>query len=44
MCVPLPWAALVFEYLFLFVRDRHADLQKNLDVSVDRIRTIVEAA
>lgn len=44
MCVPLPWAALVFEYLFLFVRDRRADLQKNLDVSVHRIRTIVEAA
>ena len=43
MCVPLPRAAVVFERLFLFVRDRRADLQKNLDVSVDRIRTIVEA-
>jgi hypothetical protein len=43
MCVPLPWAAVVFEHVFLFIRDRRADLQKNLDVSVDRIRTIVEA-
>jgi len=43
MCVPLPWTAAAFENLFLFVRDRRADLQKNLDVSVQRIRAIVEA-
>ena len=43
MCVPLPWPAVVFEHLFLFIRDRRADLQKNLDASVGRIRTIVEA-
>ncbi|OBJ17792.1 hypothetical protein A5653_11770 [Mycobacterium colombiense] len=43
MCVPLPFGAVVFERLFLFVRDRRGDLQKNLDVSVDRIRRIVEA-
>lgn len=43
MCVPLPWAAVVFERFFLFVRDRSADLQKNIEVSVDRIRAIVEA-
>ena len=43
MCVPLPFAAVVFEYLFLFVRDRRSDLQANLDLSVNRIRNIVEA-
>lgn len=43
MCVPLPWPVVVFEHFFLFVRDRRADLQKNLDASVGRIRTIVEA-
>ncbi|OMC19554.1 SRPBCC family protein [Mycobacterium colombiense] len=43
MCVPLPFGAVAFERLFLFVRDRRGDLQKNLDVSVDRIRRIVEA-
>jgi hypothetical protein len=43
MCVPLPRAAVIFEHLFLFVRDRRADLQQNLDTSVQRIRTIVEA-
>jgi hypothetical protein len=43
MCVPLPWAVVAFENLFLFVRDRRTDLQKNLDVSVERIRAIVEA-
>lgn len=43
MCVQLPFGALVFEYLFLFVRDRRKDLQNNLDLSVDRIRAIVEA-
>ena len=44
MCVPLPFGALVFERLFLFVRDRRADLQTNLETSVDRIRAIVEAS
>lgn len=43
MCVELPFGVLVFEYLFLFVRDRRQDLQKNLDLSVARIRSIVEA-
>lgn len=43
MCVPLPLGAVAFERLFLFVGDRRGDLQKNLDVSVDRIRRIVEA-
>lgn len=43
MCVPLPIGAVAFERLFLFIRDRRRDLQKNLDVSVDRIRRIVEA-
>ena len=43
MCVPMPFAVLAFERLFLFVWDRRTDLQKNLHVSVDRIRTIVEA-
>jgi uncharacterized protein YndB with AHSA1/START domain len=44
MCVPLPFGALVFERLFLFVRDRRVDLQTNLETSVDRIRAIVEAS
>jgi hypothetical protein len=43
MCVPLPFGAVVFEYLFLLVRDRRKDLQANLDASVNRIRAIVEA-
>jgi Polyketide cyclase / dehydrase and lipid transport len=43
MCVPLPFSAVVFERLFLFVRDRRSDLQANLDLSVNRIRNIVEA-
>lgn len=43
MCVPLPLGVAAFEHLFLFVRDRRGDLQRNLDVSVDRIRRIVEA-
>jgi hypothetical protein len=43
MCVPLPFGVVVFERLFLFVRDRRADLQHNLEVSVNRIRAIVEA-
>ena len=43
MCVPLPFGAVVFEHLFLFIRDRRQDLQANLDVSVDRIRAIIEA-
>jgi hypothetical protein len=43
MCVPLPFGAVVFERLFLFIWDRRTDLQKNLEVSLDRIRAIVEA-
>lgn len=43
MCVPLPWGAVVFEHLFLFIRDRRKDLRKNLEISLDRIRAIVEA-
>jgi hypothetical protein len=43
MCVPLPFGVVVFERLFLFVGDRRADLQHNLEVSVNRIRAIVEA-
>jgi hypothetical protein len=43
MCVPLPWGAVVFEHLFLFIRDRRRDLQKNLEISLDRIKAIVEA-
>ncbi|OBJ14098.1 SRPBCC family protein [Mycobacterium sp. 1245801.1] len=42
MCVPLPLGAVVFERLFLFVRDRRSDLQKNLETSVGRIKAIVE--
>lgn len=43
MCVRLPFGVVVFEHLFLFVRDRRQDLQKNLDLSVGRIKAIVEA-
>jgi hypothetical protein len=43
MCVPLPFGAVVFERLFLFIWDRRTDLQKNLEVSLDRIRAIIEA-
>ncbi|MGO9924633.1 MAG: SRPBCC family protein [Mycobacterium sp.] len=43
MCVPLPFGVVVFEHLFLFIRDRRMDLQANLDMSVNRIRAIVEA-
>jgi Polyketide cyclase / dehydrase and lipid transport len=43
MCVPMPFGVLAFERLFLFVWDRRKDLQNNLQVSVDRIRAIVEA-
>jgi hypothetical protein len=43
MCVPMPFAVVAFERLFLFVWDRRPDLQKNIQVSVDRIRAIVEA-
>ncbi len=43
MCVRLPFGAVVFERLFLFIWDRRTDLQNNLQVSVDRIRAIVEA-
>lgn len=42
MCVGFPVTAVVFEHLFLLVHDRRADLQTNLQVSVDRIRAIVE--
>ncbi len=43
MCVDLPRGVLIFEHLFMFVRDRRADLQNNLDASVRRIRAIAEA-
>lgn len=43
MCAPLPFGALVFEWLFLFVRDRPADLESNLRTSLDRIRTLAES-
>jgi hypothetical protein len=43
MCVRLPFGVVVFEHLFLFVRDRRQDLQKNLDLSVGGIKAIVEA-
>jgi hypothetical protein len=39
----MPLGVLAFERLFLFVWDRRTDLQNNLQVSVDRIRAIVEA-
>ncbi|OBJ04532.1 hypothetical protein A5624_26770 [Mycobacterium sp. 1482292.6] len=42
MCVPMPLTAVVFELLFLWVRDRRADLQANLEKSVERIRMIIE--
>lgn len=42
MCVPLPLGVLAFERLFLFVWDRRKDLRHNLEVSVDRIRAIIE--
>lgn len=42
MCVPLPFGVLAFERLFLFVWDRRTDLRHNLEVSVQRIRAIVE--
>lgn len=43
MCVPLPMSVAAFERFVLFVWDRRTDLRQNLQVSVDRIRTIVEA-
>jgi Polyketide cyclase / dehydrase and lipid transport len=43
MCVPLPVGVAAYERLFLFVGDRRTDLQHNLHVSVNRIKTIVEA-
>jgi hypothetical protein len=43
MCVRLPLGAVIFERFFLFVWDRRTDLRQNLQVSVDRIRGIVEA-
>jgi Polyketide cyclase / dehydrase and lipid transport len=42
MCVPLPIVAVMFERFFLFVWDRRADLRANLQLSVDRIRDIIE--
>lgn len=43
MCVAMPFGVVLFERLFLFVRDRRSDLQANLQTSVERIRNIVEA-
>ncbi|MBU9764220.1 SRPBCC family protein [Mycobacterium sp. TNTM28] len=43
MCVALPMAAAIYEHLCLFVHDRRSDLQDNLEHSVERIRTLVEA-
>jgi hypothetical protein len=43
MCVPMPFAVLAFERLLLFVWARRTDLQQNLQISVDKIRSIVEA-
>ncbi|MFC8529971.1 SRPBCC family protein [Nocardia sp. NPDC057227] len=43
MCVALPTGVLLFEYFFLLVRDRRADLRQNLATSLARIRTIVES-
>ncbi len=43
MCVALPSSVALFERLALFVWDRRTDLQRNLEISVDRIRSIVEA-
>lgn len=43
MCVALPFSVALFERLALFVWDRRTDLQRNLDISVERIRGIVEA-
>jgi hypothetical protein len=43
MCVRIPLPAVIFERFLLFVWDRRTDLQQNLQLSVDRIRTIVEA-
>lgn len=42
MCMALPFAALAYELLFLFVRDRRTDLQANLETCVARIRAIAE--
>jgi uncharacterized protein YndB with AHSA1/START domain len=42
MCVALPVGVAAFERLALFVWDRRTDLQHNLEVSLDRIRAIVE--
>ncbi len=42
MCVALPFSVALFERLALFVWDRRTDLQRNLEISVDRIRSIVE--
>lgn len=42
MCVRLPVGILVYEWLFLNVTDRRADLQANLELSVDRIRALAE--
>ncbi|MFC8044104.1 SRPBCC family protein [Nocardia sp. NPDC057353] len=43
MCVALPASVLVFEWLFLLVRDRRADLRRNLETSVARIGAIIES-
>ncbi|WAC93058.1 SRPBCC family protein [Mycobacterium sp. Aquia_213] len=43
MCVELPFSVLLFERLALLVWDRRTDLQRNLEISLDRIRTILEA-
>ena len=43
MCKTLPFAARAYEFLFLFVRDRRADLQANLQTGVERIRDLAEA-
>ncbi|MFD4323614.1 SRPBCC family protein [Nocardioides sp. NPDC058538] len=43
MCMDLPFLALLFERVALRVKDRRTDLKGNLDSSLRRLRTIIEA-
>lgn len=43
MCMPLPYYALLFERWVIRVPDRRADLERNIEESLRRIREIAEA-
>ncbi|MGW4479430.1 SRPBCC family protein [Rhodococcus triatomae] len=42
MCMDLPFLALAFERVALGVKDRRSDLKGNLDLSLRRLREIIE--